>query len=1121
MSGHRLSELFGELKIQVVNRFGMEKAKQVFEKFGNSFNEDYLLEYQVAEIVDDIAMIEEMSADKPYSISLRVNTDEESPNVWQVKLIKLNDPVSLSRGLPIIENFGVKLLEEHPYKIKLSTGKNIYVCDFGVYVPERLANKITNAELSQHLQEAIVAVFDRKIENDALNKLVLYSDLTIREVSVLRAITHYLIQTSLPLSKDYLAERLRSYPEITTNLVKFFTTKFAIKNHDLAKAEQFKEAVINDLSNVKSLDDDRIINAYLTVIDAMLRTNFYQLNDSGEYKDYVSFKLESAKINFLPKPLPLYEIYVYSMRFEAIHLRGGKVARGGLRWSDRREDFRTEVLGLVKAQRVKNSVIVPTGSKGGFVCKKLPAITEREAYMAEGIQCYKTFIAGLLDITDNLVSGKVVPPQNVVRYDSDDPYLVVAADKGTATFSDYANEMSLTYGFWLGDAFASGGSAGYDHKKMGITAKGAWESAKRHFRHLGVDTQSQEFTVIGIGDMSGDVFGNGMLLSQHILLLAAFNHQHIFIDPNPNALSSFMERARLFNLPRSTWADYDVTKISSGGGVFERSAKFIPLSLEIKQWLDITVDQLTPNELINTLLKAKADMLYNGGIGTYVKAESESHEMVKDKANDAIRVNGKELRVKVVVEGGNLGFTQLGRIEFAKAGGAICTDAIDNSAGVDCSDHEVNIKILFADIMHKTGMTIDERNIILESMTNNISKLVLQDNYLQTGVLRYAGARSNELFSINVNFIEKLEKRGELDRKVEFLPDYQEILERQCAGNGLTMPELAILIAYSKISLTSEILESDIVKDKIFQELLINYFPTYLQENYLDNIKHHYLRQEIIANQLANLIVNYMGITFISRFEDEFRLPVQQIIRAFWAVYKLINGESLFAQIDALDNKVLADVQVDMRIRLKKALERMTRWTLRKVRGSHATLDLISKYHDGITDLLGMLPRILKSENYPEIQDAETQYINAAVPRNLAAIAARSNYIPQFLDIVILAKDSAHKLEAVASNYFYLGLALRMDWLRKNLIALPENNKWQALSRSALLADGYMLYSHLIKHAIKSTAANDDHFVQTWIASEPQKIGMLNAMFDELQTYKVLDLAMLSAVVRELSSIMA
>ena len=1096
-------------------------ADKIIQKYKEAFEEDYLLDYSVEDIIGDVEIMESLSRESQYAISLRQNNKAKKKNLWQIKLFKLNDQVSLSRGLPIIENFGFKLLDEHPYTVELGESSVIHICDFGVEVPEALADKINDKNLAVVLREAIVTAFNREVENDPLNKLVLFSGLNAREVSLLRAITHYFTQTTLPFSRQYTAEVLRTYPKIASNLYSLFDAKFNIAGPDPTKAKHIHNEIIAELNSVTSLDDDRILKAFLTTIEAMLRTNYYQTDDAGNPKEYISFKLESKKLPFLPKPLPLYEIFVYSMRFEAIHLRCGKVARGGFRWSDRREDFRTEILGLVKAQVVKNSVIVPTGSKGGFVCKKLPPISDREAYMAEGIACYKKFISGLLDITDNLIAGKVIPPKDVVRYDEDDPYLVVAADKGTATFSDFANEMSQKYGFWLGDAFASGGSVGYDHKKMGITARGAWEATKRHFRHLGVNTQTQDFTVIGIGDMAGDVFGNGMLLSEHICLIAAFNHQHIFLDPNPNSATSFVERQRMFNLPRSSWADYDISKISQGGGIFERSAKFIPLSAEVQSWLGIEDKELSPNELIHLILKAKADLLYNGGIGTYIKSESESNEQVKDKANDAIRVNGKELGVKVVVEGGNLGATQLGRIEFAKSGGLICTDAIDNSAGVDCSDHEVNIKILFADIMQKSDMTVDARNKILETMTDNVAALVLRDNYLQTQILSYADARANELFSINVNFVEKLEKRGEIDRKVEFLPSYQEITERQIAGVGLTSPELAVLLAYSKMSLDREILNSDIVDDPAFNSLLIGYFPDLLQEKFKDYIQVHYLRKEIVSNQIANLVVNRMGITFVSRFEDEFRSNVSQIIRAFWTVYKLFGAQEMFAEIESMDNKINADLQVEMLIRLKKSLERTSRWVMRRFKDGKDMLPLIDQYSDDIKQLLKSLPHILNVKDYPAIGALETKFTDAGVSKHLAQYMARSGAIPQLLDIVILADQTDHKLDAVAANYFYLGRTLRMDWLRKNLIALPENNKWQALSRSALLADGYALYSSLIRNAINSTPPTDANFARTWMAKEPAKIQLVNSMIDELQSYKTLDLAMLSAAVRELGSILA
>ncbi len=1092
-------------------------ADSLFEKYKNSFNENYINNYTAKEIANDIFLIKDLTENNQYAITI-APSKRGINNIWQIKLLKFADSVSLSRGLPIIENFGVKMLDEHPYTINIK-GDMIYVCDFGVEVPNELANKINDEELANYFKEAIVAAFNRQIENDALNKLVLHSGLNSHQVTLLRAITQYLVQTTLPFSRQYMAQCLKTHAKVAHDLFDLFKAKFGLDRENAdTKIKNITKTIEEYLTHVNSLDEDRILHAFLGVIQAMVRTNYYQVDANGNHKPYISFKIESHKLNFLPKPHPLYEIFVYSINFEAIHLRGGKVSRGGLRWSDRREDFRTEVLGLVKAQIVKNSVIVPTGSKGGFVCKRLPPIENREAYMAEGIKCYKNFISGLLDITDNLVAGKIIPPTNVVRHDGDDPYLVVAADKGTATFSDYANEMSQKYNFWLGDAFASGGSAGYDHKKIGITAKGAWESAKRHFRHLSINTQTQDFTVIGIGDMSGDVFGNGMLLSPHIGLLAAFNHQHIFLDPNPNRETSFAERKRMFNLPRSTWDDYDRSKISKGGGIFERSNKFIPLSPEIKEWLNLEVNELTPNELIHNILKAKADMLYNGGIGTYIKSESETHDMVKDKVNDQLRINGKDLNVKVVVEGGNLGVTQLGRIEFARKGGFIYNDAIDNSAGVDCSDHEVNIKILLANVMQTTNMDITERNKILESMTDNVSNLVLRDNYLQTQILRYAVSRSKELFSIQVNFIEKLEKRGELDRSVEFLPSDKEIVELHRIGIGLTLPELAVLLAYSKMILDRDILNSKLTESDLFHELLVNYFPDLLKEKFPEHIDKHYLKKEIISNQLANLIINRMGITFISRFQDELKTDTSNIIKAFWVVYKLIDAEKIFNQIEALDNIVNADLQVDLLIRLKKTLERTTRWVLKNCKKAEIP-KLITKFGPDIKHLMEKSSEIIKLEDYPDINKMYYDFIAKNVPEDLAKILIRTNYIPQFIDIARLALESSRKVESVAENYFYLGRELQIDWLRKNLISLPESNKWQALSRSALLTEGYALFNRLTQQAITKTNVKDDHFARAWVKQEADKIHKLNSMFEELRGFKVLDLSMLSAVIWEFSNI--
>lgn len=1085
----------------------------IYENYALALPYDYLERYSTDQIAEDSKLMASLNAQNEYTITIN-DGDVATDNIWQIKLFRLNNTVSLSRGLPIIENFGFKLLDEKPAKVKLASGNQIYICDFGVEVPNSLVNKINDVELQSKLKTAIVAAFTRKIESDSLNKLVLHSGLTARQTALIRATVKYMLQTTLPFSVGYMSDCLKKHALISRYLFDLFAAKFCPEHHSAATAGAIGQLIQAELDKVANLDEDQILKAAYSVINAMIRTNYFQTLDDGAPKSYISFKLESAKVLNLPKPRPLYEIFVYSIRFEGVHLRGGKVARGGFRWSDRKEDFRTEVLGLVKAQMVKNSVIVPTGSKGGFVCKKLPPVTDYQAYMDEGVSCYKQFIAGLMDITDNLVNAQIVHPQQMVRMDGDDPYLVVAADKGTATFSDYANEMSTAYGFWLGDAFASGGSAGYDHKKMGITAKGAWEAVKRHFRHLGIDSQTQDFSVIGIGDLMGDVFGNGMLLSEHIKLLAAFNHQHIFLDPNPQVKLSFQERKRIFNLERSTWADYDLSLISPGGGIYLRSSKTIPLSKEVKAWLGVAEDELAPTELIHLILRAKADMLYNGGIGTYIKAESQSHEDVHDKANDGLRVNGKDLQVRVVVEGGNLGATQLGRIEFAKLGGNICTDAIDNSAGVDCSDHEVNIKILFAAIMQKTGMSMVARNQILEAMTDDVAKLVLRDNYLQTLVLRTAEYRARYTLPNHQIFMRKLEKSGELDRVIEFLPTDAEINDRLQENKGLTLPELSVLLAYSKMSLDREILKSPLVTDPDFNELLINYFPHQLQNSYKDFILTHYLRKEIIANQLANLVVNRAGMTFISRFTDEFSSPLPEIIKAWWVAYNLLDAHRLYSQIESLDNQIAASIQLQLFVGVEKAVERLCRWILRYVKDLTSASEIIAKFKMHVTALELHIDNLIKSEEYPDVREDEAVFFRNNVPADLAKLVSRLGYLPQVMDIVWLALEYNLDYDLVARNYFAAGRILQIDWLRQNVLLLPRGNKWQALARSALLADVFKIYRGAMVQAI--TAHPDDpNLTAAWMNYNQEKINKIKVILDELQSYKVLDLAMLSAAIHE------
>ncbi|HET6222591.1 MAG TPA: NAD-glutamate dehydrogenase domain-containing protein, partial [Dongiaceae bacterium] len=790
-----------------------------------------------------------------------------------------------------------------------------------------------NAEVDLHqvralFQEALTRLWAGEVEDDGFNRLVLRAGLGWREVGILRAYCKYLRQAAIPFSQAYMEDTLARNAGIARLLVKLFHTLFEPGGR--SDAEERGAAIVAEieqaLDSVANLDEDRILRRYLNVIRSTLRTNYFFGAREGRWKPYLSFKLDSHAVDELPLPRPLVEIFVYSPRVEAIHLRGGRVARGGIRWSDRREDFRTEVLGLMKTQMVKNAVIVPVGSKGGFVVKRPPVGGSREALMTEVVESYKTMMRGLLDLTDNLSGGKVVPPPEVACRDGDDPYLVVAADKGTATFSDIANGVSAEYGFWLGDAFASGGSAGYDHKKMGITARGAWESVKRHFRELGVDTQSQDFTVVGVGDMSGDVFGNGMLLSPHTRLVGAFNHLHIFLDPDADPAASFRERERLFDLPRSAWSDYDAKLISPGGGVFDRKAKSIRLSPEVKRCFGIARDSLTPAELIQTMLRAEVDMLWLGGIGTYVKASDETHAEVGDRANDSVRINAAELRCKVVGEGANLGFTQRGRIEYALEGGRINTDAVDNSAGVDTSDHEVNIKILLNEIVAAGDMTGKQRDRLLQELTDEVGALVLRDNYLQTqalSVTQHLGAR---MLDRQTRFMRTLEKAGRLDRAIEFLPNDETIAERKAVGAGLTRPELAVLLAYAKITLYDDLLASDLPDDPQLGKDLLDYFPEPLRRRYADAIAGHRLRREIIATVVTNEIVNRVGITFVHEVGEATGMPPADIARAYIAGREIFDMSALWREIEALDNKVPAQLQATMLVECGRALERGIVW---------------------------------------------------------------------------------------------------------------------------------------------------------------------------------------------------
>ncbi|MGL6030125.1 MAG: NAD-glutamate dehydrogenase, partial [Legionella sp.] len=854
----------------------------------------------------------------------------------------------------------------------------------------------------------------------------------------------------------YMETALNNNVAIAKKLVKLFEVRFspdAPSNRD----EQFTTLVaeiLSDLDNITNLDEDKIIRQYVHAISATLRTNFYQCDSAGKPKSYISLKLNSKAIPGVPKPQPVYEIFVYAPRFEGVHLRCGKVARGGLRWSDRREDFRTEVLGLVKAQQVKNSVIVPSGAKGGFVPKHLPVTGTREEILAEGISCYQLFIRGLLDITDNYKKGTIVKPAQVISYDEDDPYLVVAADKGTATFSDIANSISEEYDFWLGDAFASGGSVGYDHKKMGITAKGAWESVKRHFYELDVDIQKNDFTVVGIGDMAGDVFGNGMLLSNHIKLIGAFNHLHIFIDPNPDAAISFKERERLFNLPRSNWTDYDSKLISEGGGVFNRSAKSIPVSAQMQKAFGIKQTTIEPNELIKAILKAKVDLLWSGGIGTYVKASSESNLSVGDRANDVTRVNAKQLRCKIVGEGGNLGLTQLARVEYTLNGGMVYTDFIDNSGGVNCSDKEVNIKILLNTVVAAGDLTPKQRNELLSEMTGEVSQLVLRDNFLQTRAISIA-ASSQALRSLELQtrYINDLERTGKIDRALEFLPDDKAITERKLMGQGLGRPSIAVLMCYSKMILKEEILASDVPEETYMNQVLISAFPKPLQKKFSKQMQDHPLRREIIATRLSNIINNEMGFTFVYRLQNETGASVASIVRSYMIARSVLNLESIWKQIEDLGTQINAQKQIEMMMHYARLARRVTRWFLRPQRRNWDITKTIALYAQGVTELKQAMPDIFGEQNKRYYDEHYQEWVNENISADLAHELTVIRALFGAMDIIELAHDNHMNIPHVAGTYFGIGDYLELTWVRTQIIVHPTENNWESLSREALRDD--------------------------------------------------------------------
>jgi glutamate dehydrogenase len=1104
----------------LLDYFGEEQGNQLFGRYAEAFPAAYREDFPALSAIYDIQRLERLFSSGRASMSL-YRPLEAPEGTLRFKLLSSERPLPLSDAVPMLEAMGVRVVEERPYEVHPLGTPPAWVHDFGLSYPGE--KELDLHQVRERFQEAFTRALRGESESDGFNQLVLGAGLTWRQIVVLRACCKYLRQTKLTFSQSYMEEALAGNPAIARQLVELFESRFdpGLRGDRAKQAGKLEAGIGTAIDAVANLDQDRILRAFLELVLAMTRTNYFQSASGGEPKPYLAFKLDPGKVPNLPRPRPMYEIFVYSPRTEAVHLRGGRVARGGIRWSDRREDFRTEVLGLMKAQMVKNAVIVPTGAKGGFVVKRPPAGTDRQAMAAEVSACYQIFMRGLLDLTDNLVGGEGVPPPDVVRYDRHDPYLVVAADKGTAAFSDLANSIADEYGFWLGDAFASGGSTGYDHKRMGITARGAWESLKRHFRELGLDARTSEFTVIGVGDMSGDVFGNGMLLSQHLKLIGAFNHQHVFLDPEPDPAVSFKERQRLFNLPGSTWSDYDRKRISSGGGVWPRTAKSVPLSPQARAALGVEAEALPPNELISALLRAPVDVLWNGGIGTYVRAGGERDIDVGDRANDAVRVEASELRCRVVVEGGNLGFTQLGRIEYALAGGRINTDFIDNSGGVDCSDHEVNIKILLNSAVAGGDLTRKQRDRLLADMTDEVAEAVLLDNYRQAQALSVTESHAPDVLDDHVRLIKTLERGRHLDRKLEFLPSDQEIAERRAAGRGLTRPELSVLLAYSKVTTQATLLASDVPEDPYLSDDLERYLPARLREPFREQVRRHPLRREIIATHVTNSMVNRVGSTFVHRIGEEAGATAPDIARAYTVAREVFEARRMWKDIGELDDLVPAEVQTALMVEGRTMVERATRWLLRN---RPQPLDIaaeVSHFGPGIAALGQELTKLLAPKDAEALGRTCERFAARGVPIDLVTRVASLDALYSGLDIIEVASTDEETVESVAAVYFALGARLDLHWLRDQINALPAESHWQTLAQGALRDDLSSEQRQLTAQVLRHGADGQDAeaMIEAWVADNGAAVRRCEAMLEDLKQADAVDVAMLSVALREIRSL--
>ncbi|MFS1704127.1 NAD-glutamate dehydrogenase [Alteromonas sp. AMM-1] len=1106
------------LSTALSSAYGEATAKSLERKYVNAFSRSYTEHNLPTAALVDIEKLELLSEETNMGMLFyRPQEEQADSQIVKLKLFHLHEPIHLSDVLPILENFGLRVIDESPYKINCADGTVKWVMDFTML--HKSGNDLDMDKAQALFQDAFAKVWYNLLEDDGFNRLVLSAELTGRNVTILRAFAKYMRQTGSSFSRDYIANTLSNYPQIAGLLINYFEEIFNPTRKSRKKRLETLDSKINEaLDKVSNLDDDRIIRRYLDLINATLRTNFYQKAQDGSDKPYISFKLLPEKIPEMPLPLPKYEIFVYSPKVEGVHLRGGRVARGGLRWSDRQEDFRTEILGLVKAQKVKNTVIVPVGAKGGFVCKQLPSGATRQEILEEGKACYRTFIRSLLDITDNIVNGEIVPPKDVVRLDEDDPYLVVAADKGTATFSDIANGISEEYNFWLGDAFASGGSVGYDHKKMGITARGGWESVKRHFREIGIDCQTTDFTCVGIGDMAGDVFGNGMLLSEHTRLVAAFNHLHIFFDPEPDAAKTYVERKRLFDNPSLSWDDYDRSLISKGGGIFNRSSKSITLTPEMKNWLGTRQSTMTPSELIHNILKMPVDLIWNGGIGTYVKSKKESHTDVGDRANDSLRVNGRDIRAKIVGEGGNLGLTQLGRMEYASNGGRVNTDFIDNVGGVDCSDNEVNIKILLNQLVSNGDLTVKQRNNLLYDMTDDVANIVLQDCYRQTQAISISERTGVSSIKEQLRFIHGLERDGALNRELEFIPSDDEISDRAASDRGLTRPELSVLTAYGKMVLKDQLNIPALTDNPYHGKLLISAFPPVLRERFAAQMQQHPLRAEIIATKLTNNMVNDMGHNFVYRMQEETGADIVEITNAYSVIKGVFGIGKLWDEIEDLDNKIDAQAQLAMLESARRLMRRGTRWYIRHGDSSKDIEASIQKYQPAVNDLCSNLANYLVKSEIKQLEDATAKWIDKGVPQDLASKVAAFSNMFSALDLTQIVEQDKHSIDVAARLYYQMGSKLELHWFLEQINTQAVGNHWQALARASYREELDWQQRSIVSNLLSSNADSKDAdaILANWMQNNEGLLKRWYHMMSEFKTSSNHDFAKFSVALREL-----